>query len=145
MSYIVGSISFCLSRIGTSEASPSPPWPTMLLRFVLFSLRLGTAVIHFLSSYCAPCGLGHNVPLIRCFDFGAIYIVCLFTSYDSPLIFFSSLLPCLSPLLLRPIFSFENRPAPFPGRMCRKRPLGPIVFFVLILCCQSSLLLYVHA
>jgi len=45
-------------------------------------------------------------------DFGA-YIVCLFASYVSPLMFFSSLFSCLPTPLL--IFSFENRLAPFPG------------------------------
>jgi len=44
-----------------------------------------------------------------------IYIVCLFIPYASLLILLSSLFPYLSPPLL--ILSFENRPAPFPGRM----------------------------
>ena len=44
-----------------------------------------------------------------------IYIVCLFIPYASLLILLSSLFSYLSPPLL--ILSFENRPAPFPGRM----------------------------
>ena len=43
------------------------------------------------------------------FDFGAIYIVCLFISYASPLILFSLFSYLSLPLL---IFSFENIPAP---------------------------------
>ena len=57
----------------------------------------------------APCALD------LVFDVGAIYTVCLFVSYASPLVLFSSLSSYLSPPLL--IFSFENRPAPFPGRI----------------------------
>ena len=49
------------------------------------------------------------------FDFGAIYIDCVFISYASPLILFSLLFPYLSPPLV--VFSFENRPVPFPGQM----------------------------
>ena len=57
----------------------------------------------------------HNVPLVR-FLISALYI-CFgcFISCASPLILFFWLLPYSSPPLL--IFSFENRPAPFPGRM----------------------------
>jgi len=53
------------------------------------------------------------------FAISALYIiVCLFTSYASPLILFSSLLPyIISSLRPTYIFSFNNRPAPFPGRM----------------------------
>ena len=60
---------------------------------------------------------GRNVPLIQ-FLILALYIVCyiyivrLFISYASPLIPFSSLF--LTYLL---IFSFQNRPSPFPGQM----------------------------
>jgi len=58
----------------------------------------------------AQCAL-HSI-----FDFGAIYIVCLFILYASPLILFSSL--CfLTYLMSSLIFSFENRPASFPGWM----------------------------
>jgi len=54
-------------------------------------------------------------PRIDFFDFGAILFACLYRIYASQLIIFSSLFPYLSPPLL--IFSFENRPAPFSGRM----------------------------
>jgi len=65
---------------------------------------------------------GRNAPLILVLISAPysiyiyIYTPCLFISYISPLIPFSSLFPYLSspPLL---IFSFENRPALFPGRM----------------------------
>ena len=49
------------------------------------------------------------------FDFGAVYTVCFFISYASPLVLLSSLF--LTYLLPYLFFSFENRPAPFPG--CR--------------------------
>jgi len=63
-------------------------------------------------------GSGRNAPFIR-FLISALYIiiVCLFLSHAFPLILFSSLLLYLSPPLGLLIFSFENRPAPFPGRM----------------------------
>jgi len=86
----------------------SPFWFVAVLDVIL---RIPTTI------FCAPCGLrGVMRPW---FDFWFrryiyIYIVCLFISYASPLIF-SSHFPYLSPPLL--IFSFENRPAPFPGRM----------------------------
>ena len=54
-------------------------------------------------------------PRFDFFDFGAILFACLYRIYASQLIIFSSLFPYLSPPLL--IFSFENRPAPFSGRM----------------------------
>jgi len=44
-----------------------------------------------------------------------IYCFCLFISYASPLMLISSRFSYLSPPLL--IFSFQNRPAPFPGWM----------------------------
>ena len=64
-----------------------------------------------------------------------VYTVCLFISHASQLILFSSLFPYLSPPLL--IFSYENRPAPFPQWSmsiqagCHKRRLNlAFSFFV---------------
>ena len=54
-------------------------------------------------------------PLTGCVCVRAIYTVCLFISYALPLILFTSLFRYLSPPLL--IFSFENRPTSFRGRM----------------------------
>jgi len=59
------------------------------------------ALIVFIGEYCA---------LDSFADFGAIYIVSLFTSYASPLVLFSSL---FSLLIYSLIFSFHNRPALF--------------------------------
>ena len=60
-------------------------------------------------------GSGEYCTLDSFVDFSRTYIICLFTSFASPLIFFLHLFPYLSVPLL--IFSFENRPTPFPG--CR--------------------------
>jgi len=63
-------------------------------------------------------------------SWSSVYIVCLFISYASPLILFSSLFPDSFPPLL--IFSFENRPAPFRAG-CRKRRLNlALVFFCVV-------------
>jgi len=59
----------------------------------------------------------------RYIDCLLVYIVC-FPTYP-----FSSLVPYLSPPLL--VFSFENRPAPFPGRMSSKATKPGFRFFVL--------------
>ena len=68
-----------------------------------------------LTDRSASCGLQGVMHL---FDFLilASYIYCVFISYASPHILFSSLFPYLaSPLL---IFSLlKNRPTPFPGQM----------------------------
>ena len=55
-----------------------------------------------------------------------------------PVIRFSLLVPDLSPPLF--IFSFDNRPAPFPGRMSQKVTEPGFNFFVFILCCNTFLL-----
>ena len=70
--------------------------------------------VALLRSLLPHVGSGEYCTLDSFVDFGAIYIVCLFTS---PLILFSSLFSYLSTPLPVPVcnFSFENRPAPFPG------------------------------
>ena len=61
-----------------------------------------------------PCGLWEYCVLDSFVDFGAVYIICLFTSYASPLILLLHVFLYFSTPLL--IFSFENRPTPFSGR-----------------------------
>jgi len=51
----------------------------------------------------------------------------LFVSYAFPLTLFSSLFAYVSPPLL--FFTFENRPAPFPGRMSYKAIKPGFSFF----------------
>jgi len=61
-------------------------------------------------SESTPCGLrGVMHPWFICWFRHCIYIVCLFTLYVSPLILFFFTFSLL-------IFSFENRPTPFPVR-----------------------------
>ena len=64
------------------------------------------------------------------FDFGAIYIVCLFISYASPLILFSSLFPSY----LLPYLSFPLRTDPlcFPAGCCKRRLNLALVFLCLL-------------
>jgi len=59
-------------------------------------------------------GSGEYCALDSFVDFDTVYIVCLFTSFAPPLILFSSLISLL--IYPLPIFSFKNRPTPFPGR-----------------------------
>jgi len=58
----------------------------------------------------ADCTPGREPRSIAASFWTILYIVCLFASYASPLIFFSSLFPYLSTPLL--ISSFKNRPPP---------------------------------
>jgi len=85
----------------------------------------------------APCG--RRGVMHPWFDFSfQRYIVCLFISYTSPLIFFlhfflSYLLPYLSfPLKIDPLY-FQAT--------CRKRRLNLGLVFVFILCCSTFLLI----
>jgi len=71
---------------------------------------------------CIPCGLQEYCTLDSFVNFGAICIICLFTSYASPLILFSSLFSLL-------IFSFENTEHQAGGH--KRRPnLGFLVVLV---------------
>jgi len=72
-----------------------------------------------------------NVPLIQFFYFGAIYIDCLFISYASTLIFFSSLFSYLSPPLL--IFPLRIDPLHFQAG-CFNRRLNLAWVFLCIFC-----------
>jgi len=82
---------------------------------------------------CLVLALGRrpNAPLIR-FLISALYAVCLFILYDSPLILFYSLFPYLSPLLLT---SFPLRIDPLCFQAgCRKRRLSLALVFVWLFC-----------
>ena len=73
-----------------------------------------------------------NVSPPRCADFGAIYIVCFFVSYASPLIIFSPLF--LSYLLPYSCFPLGIDPLRFQAG-CRKRRLN----LALVFCAYSVL------
>ena len=83
--------------------------------------------------------LGRNVPLIRLLIsmlHTCILLACLYRMLLDLSFFFTFF---LSSLLL--IFFFENRPAPFSGRMSYKRQLNlALIFFVFISCCSTFLL-----
>jgi len=95
---------FCSASRSERYVNFSVDMFVMQLKCVKFILCYGNSV--HLSSSCAPCGLWEYCTHDSFVDFGAVYIVCLFSSYAAPLILFFHFFL---------IFSFENRPAPFPG------------------------------
>ena len=66
-------------------------------------------------------------PFDSIFDFGTIYIICLFISYASPLTLFSSPFPYLSPYLSFPL---RTDPLRFQAGCCRRRLNLALVFCV---------------
>jgi len=70
---------------------------------------------------------GCNAHLIRFFDFGAIYIVCLFILYSSPVILFSSIFPYFSLIYL---FLWEWIDSLRFQAGCRKRWLNLALVFL---------------
>jgi len=70
---------------------------------------------------------GCNARLIRFFDFGAIYIVCLFILYSSPVILFSSIFPYFSLIYL---FLWEWIDSLRFQAGCRKRWLNLALVFL---------------
>jgi len=91
------------------------------------SARLSLCKLYSLYAESPMRAPGHNALVIRFFDFGVIYIVCLFLSYASPLVLFSSLFPYLSLFLLR------IDPLHFQAR-CRKRRLNLALVFLCLFC-----------
>jgi len=63
-------------------------WMLYYLYTAISSARLSLCKLYSLYAESPMRAPGHNALLIRFFDFGVIYIVCLFLSYASPLILF---------------------------------------------------------
>jgi len=99
----------CVDDSGRTLLHAAACGGSVLVNHSLCNIVLLSLIMHAILTPCA--GSGVLCALDSIFDFGAMYVVCLFILYASIPTYSFFFTP---PLL---IFSSENRPASFPGQM----------------------------